>query len=225
MKNFILFVAAIAITCTVTAKEVMVKENRKLPAFTQIAVSGSIDVIVTDKVSEVVVETTTKQQSSVEAVVNSGTLSLRTTKRCQDDVNVYVPLKAYSKVTASGASDIKLPANFKCNDITINLSGSSDLKGGMVAKSVTIKASGSSDIELKGRAESCTADISGSSDLDLEEFAVNSMSVSASGASDIELNVSKSLKISSSGASSIKYRGNCTVEQKVSGAGKVVKMN
>lgn len=225
MKNFILLVAAIAITCTVTAKGVMVKENRKLPAFTQINVSGAIDVIVTDKVSEVVVETTAKQQSSVEAVVNSGTLTLRTTKRCSDDVNVYVPLKAYTKFMASGASDIKLPANFKCNDITINLSGASDLKGSLEAKSVTIKASGSSDVELKGRAESCSADISGSSDLDLEEFAVNTMNVSASGASDIELNVNKSLKISASGACSIKYKGNCTVEQKISGSCKVVKMN
>jgi len=108
----------------------------------------------------------------------------------------------------SGASNASISGFKSTKNLTVDLSGSSSLRGDIEAGDTSFDLSGSSDVNLTGSAGNLTLEASGSSDVDLSDFPVADAKIDASGASTVTVNASGTLNVAASGASDVFYLGN-----------------
>jgi hypothetical protein len=111
----------------------------------------------------------------------------------------------------SGASHANIAGFKSTKDLSVDLSGSSSLRGDIEAGDISIDLSGSSEMTLAGSGQDVTIDASGSSELDLAEFPVVDARVDASSASTVTVNASGRLDVDASSASNVYYLGNPTM--------------
>jgi len=107
----------------------------------------------------------------------------------------------------SGASNATISGFKSTNNLTVDLSGASSLRGDIEAGDTSFDLSGSSDANLTGSGGNLTLDASGSSDVDLSDFPVADAEIDASGASTVTVNTSGRLDVNASGASNVYYLG------------------
>ena len=139
-------------------------------------------------------------------------------------MRVYVSAPTLNRIKASGACNVKIEGDYNATDLEIDLSGSSDFKGAVMAQNLKLKGSGSSDFIISGKATNIKIDVSGASDLKGFDLITDICEASASGASDINITVNKELRVKASGASDVSYKGDCVVkESSASGASDVRK--
>ena len=115
-------------------------------------------------------------------------------------------------------------SNFRnLGDLDVVLSGASELRGDIDARSIRIDASGASRVRFGGRSGSLLIRGSGASMLDLEKLEASTAEIDLSGASHARLNVSTSIEsITASGASHVRYRGDPAIgRMETSGASHV----
>lgn len=108
-------------------------------------------------------------------------------------------------VHLSGASELDL--DMETGDFFTELSGASKLTGRLIAASSDIELSGASYVSLTGSGGDIRIDGSGASHVDLLDFPVANAYIDFSGASRATLNVNGVLNVSLSGASSLEYTG------------------
>jgi len=111
----------------------------------------------------------------------------------------------------SGASRATITGFKSTEELILDISGSSSLRGDIESGDASLNLSGSSDANLIGSAGNLTLDASGSSDVDLSDFPVADAKIDASGASTVTVNASGRLDVDASGASDVYYLGNPTM--------------
>jgi len=126
-------------------------------------------------------------------------------------------------IETSGACNIRIKADVT-GDATLDMSGTSKIKGDLNANNVKFNSSGVGAIELTGSATDIVIDASGVSNVMAENFAVKTATIRSSGACQVTVNVSDRLKVNSSGASSVNYKGSPTLEINNSKAANVRKI-
>ena len=114
-------------------------------------------------------------------------------------------------IELSGASGAEISGFHSSKGLTVDLSGSSSLKGDIEAGDTTFDASGSSDAALTGSGGNLKLDASGSSDIDLSGFPISDANLDVSGASSVTVNPSGTLNVEASGASDVTYLGSPTL--------------
>jgi len=107
----------------------------------------------------------------------------------------------------SGASNATISGFKSTENLTVDLSGSSSLRGDIEAGDTSFDLSGSSNTNLTGSGGNLTLDASGSSDVDLSEFPVADANLNVGGASTVIVNASGRLDVDASGASNVYYLG------------------
>jgi len=107
----------------------------------------------------------------------------------------------------SGASRATITKFKSTEELILDISGSSSLRGDIESGDASLNLSGSSDANLTGSAGNLTLDASGSSDVDLSDFPVADAKIDASGASTVTVNASGRLDVEASGASNVYYLG------------------
>ena len=122
-----------------------------------------------------------------------------------------ISIPSLSSLDVSGASDAKFTQFQSAEPFDLRASGASTAEGDIEAGDVTIDLSGSSDIQLAGSGNNLNLNISGSSRADLEEFSVNDANLDIGGSSDVIVNASGTLNVTASGASDIIYVGSPTL--------------
>lgn len=142
-------------------------------------------------------------------------------------MKAYVSCKTLNKLHASGASDVYLSGLLNVDELSVNMSGASDLKGhnGEIhATKMDLVLSGASDAILVGSVSNLKVQASGASDLKGYQLTTDNCDADASGASDIMITVNKVLTAKASGASGVHFRGDGVINDlKTSGASKVSK--
>ena len=121
------------------------------------------------------------------------------------EIDMVVPGIEYIKL--SSASSLYMD-DFKLSEITIQLSGASNLEGNIEADEINITGSGASNLKLRGETDKIEVNISGASDGYLEELTAKEAIFSVSGASDLKLNVEDKIQGTVSGASDLEVYGN-----------------
>jgi hypothetical protein len=202
---------------------------REVGSFSEISVSGSIDLYLSPDDKEMVVVSAKEEQyrdkivtrvvgDKLEIYFNNKGFSIRTDMR----LKAYVSFKQLKKINASGSSDVFVNGLVKGEKLEIHISGSSDFSGAVDVASLDVHQSGSSDTKLSGRAGVVDVDLSGASDMKAFDLNTDICKAHASGSSDINVTVMKELYVGASGASDVKYKGTGTVrEVKTSGASSV----
>ncbi len=209
-------------------------EQRNVGSFEAISISGGIDVILSmgnedavavsanelkhrDKIITEVKNNTLhiyyKSEKGIHITINDGNKRLR----------AYVSAKEIKRIEASGASDLVIEGILKTNDLAINLSGASDMKGKLDVVNLKISNSGSSDINVEGSATNANINCSGSSDVKAFGLVTENCNVSVSGSSDVNITVNNKLVANASGSSDVHYKGNASVTTNKSGSADIKK--
>jgi hypothetical protein len=139
-------------------------------------------------------------------------------------LKAYVSFKNLDKIRASGACNINTVSAIKLDNLLVDLSGASDLRGNFQATKLEIKMSGASDIDVSGTVSQIKIDLSGACDFKGYDLATDYCNVSASGASSVKITVNKELSANISGASDIYYKGNGALRDvRTSGASSITR--
>lgn len=112
-------------------------------------------------------------------------------------------------VKVSGASDLQM--DLEAGYFTADISGASSVKGRLISTNSDIELSGASDIDLTGSGGDIKLHGSGASTASLSYFPVNNADIEFTGASNGSLDISGRMDVSLSGASSLNYYGNPTL--------------
>jgi len=139
-------------------------------------------------------------------------------------LKAYISIKKIDRLDVSGACDVFFEEGISSEDLTVRLSGASDLKGMINAKKLSFDISGASDATISGNAAELSVEASGASDFKGFDMTTNYCTAEASGASSVNITVNKELNAKASGASSVRFKGEGLIRDiKTSGASNVTR--
>jgi len=190
-------------------------EKRNVSSFHGISVSSSFDVYLNQGNEDAVAVSASeiKYRDRIKAEVKEGILYVRYDNEGlkwntgNKKLKAYISFKNISKLNVSGACDVFISGTLKGDNLTINQSGASDLKGKLDVKELSVDLSGASDITVSGTATKLSVEASGASDFKGFDLVTDVCDARASGASDIKITVNKELSAHASGASDVHYKG------------------
>lgn len=206
-------------------------EVRTVKGFHAIKVSHAIDLYLSQSDNEVVAVSASKEEyrNRIKIEVENGVLRIwynndSRWSRGDKKLKAYISFKTLNKLTASGASDVRVTGTIKANDLDIIMSGASDFDGAIHSNSLTVDLSGASDMTVTGSAVSLKIEVSGASEFKGYDLQTDNCSAKASGASDIRVTVNKELNAHASGASGVYYKGSGVIRDiKTHGASNISK--
>ena len=234
MKLFFFFLSLACLCSTAHSQKIISDPNvevRTVGSFTGISISDGIDlylsagepaVAVSASSPEVRDNIITEVKDNVLRISYHSNSLVKLNINSERKLRAYVSGKVLKFLQASGGSDVLIDGVIKSNDLTIVLSGGSDLKGVVEVATLTVKQSGGSDVNISGKADGIVVHASGGSDFNGYDLITQTCTIEASGGSDIEVTTNKELTATASGASDISYKGTPAVKEvKVSGASSI----
>ena len=212
-------------------------EVREAKAYHGIKVSNAFDVYLTQSTDEgvAVSASETKYREKIKVEVKDGILNVWYDNEGRwstgnKKLKAYISFKQIDQLNINGACDVYVSGTLKSKELTIKLTGASDLKGTsgggklQIDGELNIDLSGASDMNLTGTAEKLSIEASGASSFKGFDFITNYCDAHATGASDITITVNKELSAHATGASDVHYKGDGVIRDiKTSGASSVSK--
>lgn len=238
MKKFLLVMAIVCTGTGLFAQKTINDANaeaRTVGGFHGIRVSNAFEVYITQGNEDAVAVSASKQEyrDKITTKVENGILIIRfETERNfwksiggdKTKLKAYISIKKIDKLDVSGACNVYFEEGISADELDIDFSGASDLKGKVEVKKLTVDLSGASDVTLSGNAADLKVEVSGASDFKGFDLVTNYCNVTATGASSINITVNKELSAHASGASSVRFRGEGLIRDiKTSGASNVTR--
>jgi len=227
----------------INGNDQVVTETRQMHSFDKIVNEGSFNVYITqDSIFQVIVEAESNLIPYIKTLVNGNTLIIDTRESLNNHspMNIYVKTPTLFSVDLQGSGLINLDS-LNTDHLHIEISGSGNINGELVANSATTVVSGSGSIFLKAHTNTIDTRISGSGILDLSgetnkgthtisgsgninayNFIQKECFAKISGSGNMYLNVSDYLDANISGSGSIFYIGNPQVTVRITGSGSVI---
>ncbi|MFN5422777.1 MAG: head GIN domain-containing protein [bacterium] len=208
-------------------------EQRELGSFSSILIKGPFTVFYSKGTACTVAVSAGSQdmRDKIETKIFGSQLSVKFSDRGIDGIfknqklRLYVSAPNLSGIECAGAVDFVIVDVLNSDDLLLNFSGSSDIKGKIEATRLKANFSGASDLDISGSVKHANIVLSGAGDCDALELKANEADVKASGASTIRIHALESLKAVASGASKIIYSGDPSkVDRSSSGASSVRKL-
>jgi len=209
-------------------------EKRMVTPFTGVDVSNAITLYISQGNEDAVAVSCTESSDTkkVKTEVKNGVLKIYFDNGFwggawkDKKVKAYVSIKNPNFISISGASSCKINETINAENLKINISGASNIKGNLKVNNLKIDLSGASSATFNGTTNLAFIDASGASSFKCYDFIIDDCTAEASGASSLNLNVKTKLAASAGGASSIKYIGNPDVVKSDSnGASSIKKKN
>lgn len=209
----------------------VVKQSREASGFTKVShnISGNV-YITAGSGFKVEVEGQENILGILETKVESGTLKIQfkpnTSINDIKTLNVYVTAPSYEALNLNGSGDMVAENALKGNSLSLNLSGSGNLKVSSVSYSdVSAAISGSGNLTVGGgTADKVSLSVTGSGDLKADDLKGNVSEAKIVGSGDITCSANNSLSASIVGSGDIRYKGSPQVNVKISGSGEVSKL-
>ena len=238
MKKILIVLSVAVFSITVNAQKTVNDANaerRQLSGFHSINIANAFDVFISQGNEEAVAISgaSSEIKDRIKTSVENGVLVIRFNndknfwKLFNSDkqkLKAYISVRRLDKLTVSGACDVFMEDGISSDDLTINFSGASDLKGKVNAKNLAVELSGASDITLSGNVANLKIETSGASDFKGYDLVANYCEAKASGASSVFITVNKELNANASGASDVKFKGEGLIRNiKTSGASSVTR--
>lgn len=231
MKSIYLFIGFISILNSVEAQVKFNDANavmREMKSFHSISVSNAIDVYISQGGEESLAVSASDQSliKSIRSEVSNGTLKIwvegNKWNKNKQNLKAYISFKELDKLGIHGACNVYFVDQIKSDNLKIDMSGASNLKGSLSIDKLVVFLSGASDIKLSGNSNTVQINASGASSLKGFEFVVENCQAIVSGATDIKLTVNKEITGNASGASSVQLKGNAVYTNfKTSGASRI----
>ncbi|HXB33931.1 MAG TPA: head GIN domain-containing protein [Puia sp.] len=207
-------------------------QDRPVNEFKDIEVGGAAKVFVSQGDQHTVkIEVDENLQQFVEVSQEGGKVIIREKHGFNldptGDMKIYVTSPVYNNIDVSGACDIigQMPISNPEN-LSMNISGAGDMKMEVNAPHISAEVSGSGNIDLKGETKSADLTLTGAGNAHCFDLKSETTKVEISGAGSAQVFASVRLNAEVSGAGSVDYKGGATtVDQHVSGAGSVHRVN
>jgi hypothetical protein len=236
MKQLITACLSIFIMAFAQAQELVHDANaeaRTVAAFNGLEVSGAITVYLSQgKEQGLAISTEDAEHlNKIKTEVKNGVLKIWVEGGVWNKwswgakkVKAYITYTQLKKIEASGAALISLTGEAGFDDVKMDISGASEVKGRLKGIKVQMEISGASNANVTGTAQQLQLEVSGASNFKSYEFTADELKAEASGASNIKITVAKSITAEASGASSIQYKGNPSgIKTEASGASSIKK--
>jgi hypothetical protein len=210
-------------------------EARTVGSFHAIRISNAFDVYISQGSEDAVAISASKPEYKAKIItkVENGVLIIR----FEDDkkfwkgwnsdrqkLKAYISIRKIDKLEVSGACDVFFEEGLSAEELVVNLSGASDMKGKIDAKKLIVEINGASDATISGNAADLKVDASGASDFKGFDLVTNYCDARATGASSVNITVNKELNAHASGASSVRFKGEGLIRDiKTSGASNVTR--
>lgn len=123
-----------------------------------------------------------------------------------DQIEINITMPELERLEAKGAGKIDF-SDFTTPDIQLELLGAMKARGDIKSKDVTLNLSGASELELSGSSTTLEATVQGASTLRAYDFEVKDAVVEVNGASTAKVNVTGTLEMEEGIASDIDYHG------------------
>lgn len=236
MKRISFLTACLFAVLLVTAQKTINDPNaqvREAKNYHGISISNAFDVYLTQGNEEAVAVSASeiKYRDMITVEVKNGILSIGIKKegwkwmKGNKQLKAYISFKNIDKLDVSGASDIYIQGIIKADDLKLDISGASNLRGKLETNKLLVDLSGASDMTVTGTASQLTVDASGASKFKGADLVTDFCNARATGASDIKITVNKELSANASGASDVRYKGNGVIRDiKTSGASSISKI-
>ena len=210
-------------------------EPRSVGSFHAIKVSNAFEVYISQGNEDAVAisASTAEFRNKIITEVKNGVLIIR----FDDDkkfwkgwngnkqrLKAYVSIKKIDGLNVSGACNVYFEDGLSAEVLSVDLSGASDIKGKIEAKTVKFDISGASSATISGNAATLAIEASGASDFKGYDLVSNYCDAKASGASSVNITVNKELNADASGASTVRFKGEGLIRDiKTSGASNVTR--
>lgn len=122
--------------------------------------------------------------------------------------SVYLDFVELTAIDASAGSDIRGRNDLELDELSVEVSGGSDVDLTVQAQSLEFALSGGSDLRLSGTTQSLAIDASGGSDVSAESLEAERASITASGGSDVNVRATASIAVDAGGGSDVSIYGN-----------------
>jgi hypothetical protein len=239
MKRIVYSICFLLFTLPVLAqtveKSLVYDENvdvRKVNGFTQIDVSGAIDLYLSQGETDAVAvsSSSTEMTGRIRTEMRGNTLRIYFDSKGinwktwgNHKMKAYVTFSKLDRIEASGACNVRLTNPLKGNSVEVEMSGASDFKGELKTEAARFKASGASRITVSGNTKKLFVEANGASDVRAYDFQAETGRVEASGASVIRMSIQKELDAVASGGSAIYYKGEGMIRDINTSGGATVK--
>ena len=195
----------------------VVKEKRNLSGFSAISISSGWDAVLTQgKNFSVTIEANQESMDNLRIELKNETLNVSSERgfrfsdifrsRSNNIRKVHITLPELQKITASGGSDILPQTQFRTENMKVEMSGGSDLKGlSLHCQSLDCNMSGGSDASIHlVKGENVKINSSGGSDVSLSGLSATLLDLQTSGGSDVKLEgTTTNLQVNASGGSDV----------------------
>ena len=140
-------------------------------------------------------------------------------------MKIYVTAPELREIDVTGSGSITSQSRLVYNNrLTIDITGSGDVRLDVDAPEIHAEATGSGNTSLSGQTRSFRAAINGSGELRCFNLLSENTDIEISGSGSAEVYASKRLDIEINGAGSVLYKGNPSVNQDVAGSGDIRKV-
>jgi len=210
-------------------------EPRNLSGFHAIKISNAFTIYISQGNEDAVAISASKAEYKAKIItkVENGVLIIRFDEDKnfwkgwngdKQKLTAYISIKKIDRLDVSGACDVFFEDGISSEDLNVELSGASDIKGKIDAKKLSFDISGASDATISGNAAELSVEASGASDFKGYELVTNYCTAEASGASSVNITVNKELNARASGASSVRFKGEGLIRDiKTSGSSNVTR--
>lgn len=204
--------ASVLFSCSnddITGNGPVVSETREVNEFHSIRSEISADIYLTQDAAQ-----------SFRMVSNANILAALQTKVVNGELIIE------SDHNIKGASKVQVyisAADFR--KIDISGAGSLESMNCMELDDLSLKISGSSNVNLCGTVNQFTSNVSGSGNVNAYGLSSKIAEITITGSGDFKISVSDALTAKITGSGNIQYKGDPTVSSSITGSGKVVKAN
>jgi len=240
MKNAVSILIVLALSTSLNAQKTINDPNaqvRSVSGYHGVAVSGSIELFLTQGTEESVVISAddSKLRDKVITEVDDGILRIyleRNKNKIQIDwpnqkkIRAYVSVKNIDYLSSAGSGKMHVEGNIKADKLKIDISGSGNVEGAFTTKEFSLGLSGSANADLSGTAEKSDFHISGSGNIRSYDFSTEYCDASISGSGNVKVTVTKELSAHISGSGNVFIKGDGLIrDYSASGSGKFKRVN
>jgi len=238
MKKIQVMLMAMLVTAVLFAQKTINDPNaepRNLSGFHAIKISNAFTVYISQGNEDAVAISASKAEYKAKIItkVENGVLIIRFDEDKKfwkgwngdkQKLTAYISIKKIDRLDVSGACDVYFEEGLSAEGLSVDLSGASDMKGKIDAKTLKVDISGASSATISGNAATLDIEASGASDFKGYELVSNYCDARASGASSVNITVNKELNANASGASSVRFKGEGLIRDiKTSGSSNVTR--
>lgn len=200
----------------------VVKEERNITGFDEIAVSTGIELVINqDTFEKVVVEADENIQKILKTELKGEKLKIY----LEEGVNyakrmkVYVTVKQLKSMEASAGSEVKTSGKINSESLKIHSSSGSEVNMEVGCTFVSADSSSGSELTVSGTTISLKGDSSSGSELKLSNLIAEKGEVSASSGSELNVHTTKEIKAHASSGAEIDVYGNPALRDTNSSSG------